>query len=103
FAEDPYLNRSQERIVDNRPTTSTTDPETSLSYIRVTVPTGANYLILNTRYNNEAGTVSNAFNWAIHSGAFNSSYVSGAENINYINDVKVPTNVDVEKLSVEKL
>ena len=102
FAEDPYLSRTQARIVDNR-TSPITDPETSLSYIRVTVPAGANYLILNTRYNNAAGTISNVFNWAIHSGAFNSSYEQGTEVITYINDVKVPTTGEVEKLSTSKV
>ena len=102
FADDPYLNRSQARIIDNR-SSSIVDQETGLSYIRVTVPEGANYLILNTRYNNAAGTVSHSFNWAIHSSAFNSSYDQGTEVITYIDDVKVPTVIEVEKLSVEKL
>lgn len=85
YAENPYTNKTQARITDNRAVL--VDTASGLSHVKVTVPVGAKYLIVNTRYTNAAGTVNTTFQWAVHSGAFNSSYVPGNEAVSAINEI----------------
>lgn len=85
YAENPYTNKTQTRITDNR--VVLVDAASGLSHVKVTVPVGAKYLIVNTRYTNSSGTVNTTFQWAVHSGAFNSSYVPGNEAVIAINDI----------------
>lgn len=114
YAENPYTNKTQTRIADNR--VYVTDAATSLMHQKVTVPVGAKYLILNTRYTNAAGTVNTAFQWAVHSGAFNSSYLPGGEAVIAINDItldgagafeksvaEAKTYADTNKLDLSKI
>lgn len=95
FAEDPNVNRSQTRITDNR--ASATDTATALAHQKVNVPTGAKYLMLNTRYTNAAGTVNTTFTWAIHVGVFSSSYTSGVEVISEVLNTPVGKTDDFKK------
>ena len=97
FAEDPNVNRSQSRITDNR--VSVVDTATTLVHQKVTVPTGAKYLMLNTRYTNAAGTVNTSFAWAVHIDAFSSSYTQGTEIISEVLSVPVG-ETDTYKKSV---
>lgn len=101
FADDPSVNRTQSRITDDR--VSLTDAATSLVHQKVTVPTGAKYLMLNTRFTNAAGTVNTTFIWSIHTDAFNSSYGSGIEVISEINSTAVSTKDDVNKAKHEAI
>lgn len=78
FAENPTVNKSQTRLADNR--ANATDTATGLAYQRVTVPVGASYLTLNTRYT-ALSTAPVNFKWAIHKGAFSNSYALGIESI----------------------
>lgn len=95
FAEDPNVNRTQARITDNR--ASATDTATSLVHQKVTVPAGAKYLMLNTRYTNAAGTVNTTFSWAIHADVFSSSYASGVEVISEVLNTPVGKTDDFKK------
>ncbi|WP_180025335.1 hypothetical protein [Acinetobacter sp. YH16049] len=95
FAEDPNVNRTQVRITDNR--ASATDTATALAHQKVTVPSGAKYLMLNTRYKNAAGTVNTTFSWAIHANAFSSSYTSGVEVISEVLNTPVGKTDDFKK------
>lgn len=95
FAEDPNVNRTQVRITDNR--ASATDTATSLVHQKVTVPAGAKYLMLNTRYTNAAGTVNTTFSWAIHADVFSSSYTSGVEVISEVLNTPVGKTDDFKK------
>ena len=91
FANDPNTNRTQTRITDNR--VSQTDTATSLAYQKVTVPTGANYLMLNTRFTT-AGGVRTDYTWTVNSGAFSNNYTAGKEIVSAING-KAVSNEEV--------
>lgn len=78
FADDPYVNSNQTRIVPS--VTSKTDSMTAIRYDEVLVPSGANYLILNTRFT-PSGKSPIFYNWAVHKGAFSTSYTAGDEYI----------------------
>ncbi|MCK8640486.1 hypothetical protein M1L59_07145 [Acinetobacter schindleri] len=95
FADDPSVNRTQARITDNR--ASATDTATSLVHQKVTVPAGAKYLMLNTRYTNAAGTVNTTFTWAIHADVFSSSYISGVEVISEVLNTRIGKTDDLKK------
>lgn len=95
FAEDPSVNRTQARITDNR--ASATDTATSLVHQKVTVPTGAKYLMLNTRYTNAAGTVNSSFTWAVHADSFKSTYTQGTEIISEVLNTPVGKTDDFKK------
>lgn len=80
FADDPLVNRTQNRIVH----TSVTKIDTSsgITYQEVIVPDGAKYLLLNTRFT--SGGVTTAYNWAVHENFFVASYAPGHEYISKI-------------------
>lgn len=86
FADNPTVNKSQTRITDNR--ANATDTATGLAYQKVTVPAGASYLTLNTRYT-ALNTAPVMFNWAIHKDAFSNNYALGIERIVSIKDIVV--------------
>lgn len=100
FAEDPNLNRTQSRIVDNR--VSAIDATTSLTYNKVTVPVGAKYLMINTRWTNPSA-IRTDFTWAVHANKFSNSYVSGNEAVRRINGVKLVLIDDVSKAKDEAI
>lgn len=81
FAEDPNLNRTQTRIEFT--SESKIDPMSGQPYTQVTVPSGAKYLALNTRFQ------TTDIVWAVHSGKFSPSYEKGAEYIKSINGLSV--------------
>ncbi|QIC64450.1 hypothetical protein [Acinetobacter schindleri] len=78
YADNPNTNRVQARIESI--VTPEIDVLTGISYRKTTVPMGAKYLILNTRY------VSDTINWAVHAGSFSSSYIPGEEIVSKIAD-----------------
>lgn len=80
FDDDPSVNVSAIRITDNR--VAAVDPTTSLKYERVTVPVGAKYLVINSRFNTD-------INWAIHKGVFSSSYEQGTEVLLSVNGATI--------------
>lgn len=100
FSEDPNLNRTQNRIVDNR--VSAIDATTSLTYNKVTVPVGAKYLMINTRWTNTSA-IRIDFTWAIHSNKFSNSYISGAETVRRINSAKLVSLDAVNKAKDEAI
>ena len=80
FDKNPLIETAN-RITDTR--TTEIDPTTSLTYLSVIVPTGAKFLVFNTKFN------ATVINWAIHQDDFSSSYDQGVETVYAINNVEV--------------
>ncbi|WP_297423940.1 hypothetical protein [uncultured Acinetobacter sp.] len=97
FAEDPNLNRTQTNIAHTA--TKLTDAASSIIYQKVTVPTGAKYLMINTR-TVSAGVTYN-LNWAVHKDSFSSSFVPGTELVSAIQGVPVGASGDDLKKAKE--
>ena len=100
FAEDPNINRTQARITDNR--VSAIDSATTLSHQKVTVPAGAKYLMINTRFTNASASRTD-FTWAVHSFSFSNSYATGIEVISSINNTRVSASEDVKRVKPQIL
>lgn len=90
FAEDPNLNRSQTAI----PHTATV-VSTPTVHWKVTVPSGAKYLMMNTR--TVSGGVTYNLVWAVHKDAYNASFTAGKETITKIQDIPVGASNDFAK------
>lgn len=97
FAEDPNLNRTQTNIAHTA--TTLTDAASSIIYQKVTVPTGAKYLMINTR-TIVAGVTYN-MTWAVHKDSFSSSFVPGTEIVGAIQNVPVGSSGDDLKKAKE--
>lgn len=76
FAENPFINQVQSRIVDNYKLS--TDAVSAIDYREVLVPKGANYLLVNSRRTTSGGVRSD-YEWAVHKDVFRASYVAGRE------------------------
>lgn len=86
FEFNPFINTSQTRITHTA--TTATDAASGIFYAKVTVPSNANYMIVNSRYTNGAGLRTD-FNWAVHNGAFSSSFAQGQEYVRSIAGTKL--------------
>lgn len=80
FATDPNKNRTQTALAH---TSQLVSGANVLTHWKVTVPEGANFLMLPTRITSSGTTINMV--WAVHEGAYSSSYDVGEETLVKIN------------------
>ena len=90
FANDPNLNRSQTAIAHTGEVISTPSV-----HWKITVPSGAKYLMMNTR--TVSGGVTYNLVWAVHKDEYNASFTAGKEVIAKIQDVPIEASGDFAK------
>lgn len=76
FANNPFVDQTQINVAHTF--TAMTDTTSSINYNVVKVPSGANYLLLNSRRTTSGGTRYD-YQWAVHKDVFRASYVAGRE------------------------
>ena len=84
FDKDPSIHNDAVHIVDTR--TAHTDQISNLKYQSVIVPSGAKYLVINTKFN------TTLFSWAIHQDKFSSSYSGGELVVSGLKDIPLSRN-----------
>lgn len=89
YAENPIINKTQSNIADNR--VITTDAASNLKYAFATVPTGANYCLITTRFVTYDGTILKP-SWTVHKNKFSNSYDKGVLKNVKLNGVKFYTD-----------
>lgn len=80
FDKDPSADVTAVRIAHTA--SSATDPTTSLIYNHVYAPTGAKFLVLNSKF-------TNPIVWAVHKDNFSSSYTPGTEVVTGLNGAEL--------------
>lgn len=80
FDKDPSADGTAVRIAHT--SSGVTDPTTSLFYRRVYAPTGAKFLVLNSKF-------TNPIVWAVHKDNFSSNYTSGTEVVTGLNGAEI--------------
>lgn len=80
FDKDPSADGTAVRIAHTA--SSATDPTTSLIYNHVYTPTGAKFLVLNSKF-------TNPIVWAVHKDNFSSSYTPGTEVVTGLNGAEI--------------
>ncbi|MFW2042656.1 SGNH/GDSL hydrolase family protein [Acinetobacter sp. ULE_I001] len=81
FDVDPVLNSIHTYIADQR--VYLTDENTGDLYYKVVVPSGANFLLFNTKFNTDI------VEWSINDEAFSNNYTQGTEVINALNKIGI--------------
>lgn len=88
FAENPSENTAQTRITTPG-SVAITDPVTAITYMRVTVPENAKFLMLNVR------SGASVTQWSVRKGVWNASYDQGVETLSKIKDILLYSPPDV--------
>lgn len=80
YSENPNTNQSQSAIAHTF--TTNVDIDSGITYQKATVPVGAKYLVMNTRYSRFGDLT--VYTWAVHKYAFSASYVTGSKAVTAI-------------------
>lgn len=84
FDKDPSIHNDAVHIVDTR--TAHIDQISTLKYESVVVPSGAKYLVINTKF------TTTSFSWAIHQDKFSAEYAAGELVVSGLKDIPLSRN-----------
>lgn len=85
YSENPNANQAQSAIAHTF--TTNVDINSGITYQKATVPVGAKYLVMNTRYSRFGDMT--VYTWAVHKYAFSASYVTGSKAVTAIKGLDV--------------
>ena len=96
FAQDPKVNQSQAFISHVEETL--TDTTSGIKYAKITVPSGASYLMFNTRFTTTDGVTTETYKWVVSKGEFVASFDAGKEVVSSIKGVPLAADINIDAI-----